>query len=119
MRQAPFAHALDELKVLVAQIVSAIENGGGAMSLRDLQMRLVDILVISERNPGITAAAEDLLAAATAMVQDSAVHAQPEARKRRLLRDARRRFEERVAGARGPRSDLLLGQQRGPLQIAA
>jgi hypothetical protein len=99
MTQIACTQPIGELAALVSRILSAIENGGGEMNLRDLQRRLVDVVVAIRPNPGVTAAAEDLFAAATAMVKDSALHSQPEARKRRLLRDARRRFEDRIVGA--------------------
>jgi hypothetical protein len=99
MAQNVYTQPIGELTAVVSRILTAIEGGGGEMNLRDLQRRLVDLVVSIKPNPGVTAAAEDLFAAAAAMVKDGVLHSQPEARKRRLLRDARRRFEERVVGA--------------------
>jgi hypothetical protein len=99
MIQTPCTQPIGELTALVSRILSAIESGGGEMNLRDLQRRLVDLIVSIKPNPGVTAAAEDLFAAAAAMVKDASLHSQPEARKRRLLRDARRRFDDRVVWA--------------------
>lgn len=106
MTPSAYTQPIGELTAVVARILSAIESGGGEMNLRDLQRRLVDLVVSIRPNPGVTAAAEDLFAAAAAMVKDSVLHSQPEARKRRLLRDARRRFEERVVGAEPAREGL-------------
>jgi hypothetical protein len=114
-----FAPALDELKQIVARIVSAIENGGGEVNLRDLRLRLIDLIVLIERDPGITAATADLFDAAAAMVRDGAVHSQPEARKRRLLRDARQRFDERLAGARPLNKNRDSVWQHRDLKLAA
>jgi hypothetical protein len=97
--QSVYTQPISDLTAVVSRILSAIEGGGGEMNLRDLQRRLVDLVVSIKPNPGVTAAAEDLFAAAAAMVKDGVLHSQPEARKRRLLRDARRRFEERVVVA--------------------
>jgi hypothetical protein len=95
-----FAQPIDDLKTLIVRILTAIENGGGEVNLRDLRARLIDLTLLIERDPGIVAAAEDLFAVATAMVKDRSFSSQPEARRRRLMSDARRRFDDRVAGAR-------------------
>lgn len=113
------AQTIGELTALVVRIVSAIENGGGEMSLRDLQRRLVDLVIATKPNPGITAAAEDLFAAATVMVKDSALHARPEARKRRMLADARRRLQERVVGAERARDKVSCVREGNSLRLAA
>ena len=57
-------------------------------------------LRLVERNPGIDAAASDVYAAASAIVSDSGVEAQPYLRKQRLFREDRQRLRDRLAGAR-------------------
>jgi len=114
-----FARTIGELHGHVSRILGAIENGGGGVNLRDLGLRLMDIVVIIERDPGILAAAADLYAAAEVMVRDSAARLQPEARKRRLLRDARQRFDQRFEGARPAARERTAEAAQRDLRIAA
>ncbi len=104
MTQPTFAAKLDEMLALLERAMTAIEQGGGPAELRHLQKLLGELLSsclrLVERNPGIDAAASDLFAAASAIVSDSGVEAQPYRRKQRLFREARQRFRDRLAGAR-------------------
>src|ERR671921_2142958 len=63
-----------------------------------LRQHLESLVVLFERNPGLDAATADLYAAA-ALVNDSTAASQPLTRKRRLLREAQARFQERVSAA--------------------
>ncbi len=119
MTQPVDPQPVSELTAVVSRILSAIEGGGGEMNLRDLQRRLVDLVVSIKPNPGVTAAAEDLFAAAAAMVKDGVLHSQPEARKRRLLRDARRRFEERIVGTQHAWAELQDVRENKSVPLAA
>ena len=104
MTQLTFAAKLDEMLGLLERAMTAIEQGGGPAELRHLQKLLGELLNsclrLVERNPGIDAAASDVYAAASAIVSDSGVEAQPYLRKQRLFREARQRLRDRLAGAR-------------------
>ncbi len=104
MMQQTFAARLEEMLGLIERALAAIEQGGGQSELRSLRKLLQELLLncmsLLERNPGIEAAASDLYAAASALVTDGARNSQPLARKLRLLREARRRFTQRLAAAR-------------------
>jgi hypothetical protein len=93
------ARTIDERLAFIDPIVDALEQGGGESDLRDLRLLLIDTIGLLKRDPGIEAAAEDLYAAAAALVSDSAASSQPIARKLRLLRSAHARLRERLAGA--------------------
>jgi len=84
--------------------LNAILSGGGQVYLRELQellqKNLAGLLGAFDRNPGLDAATADFYAAAAAIVSDMDVESQPATRKRRLLREAQARFEERIRMAR-------------------
>lgn len=100
MTHTTFDNALAEMLQALDTILDAIRQGGGESDLRDLQQRLVDLMSLIERDPGIEAATADLYVSAEALVIDRNAHAQPMARKLRLLNDADRRFRERIPAAR-------------------
>jgi hypothetical protein len=104
MGQSIVAETVDRMVGLLDPALDAIEQGGGELNLRDLQALLqkllIDLMRVVERNPGLEAAAADLYGAASAIVRDNGVHAVPQVRKLRLLREARGRFHERIATAR-------------------
>ena len=89
---------------LIEPALAGIERGGGEEDLKDLRLllqnRLIDLMRAVERDPGLEAAAADLFGAASAVVRDNGVGAQPHARKMRLLREARTRFRDRIGTAR-------------------
>jgi hypothetical protein len=91
--------AVDEKLALIAPVVGKIEQGGQSADLRDLGSHLVRSLRLFERNPGIEAAADDLYAAAAALVGENSKLLQPGARGRRLLKDAHLRFCSRLEAA--------------------
>ncbi|KLK93624.1 hypothetical protein AA309_08195 [Microvirga vignae] len=96
--------AIAEKLNLIAPTLKAIQAGGEQAYLGDLQTllrkNLASLLALFERDPGLDAATADLYAAAAAIVKDVTAASQPYARKRRLLKEAQMRFEERIALAR-------------------
>ncbi len=93
------AEAVDEKLSLIAPVVVRMEQGGGSADLRDLGQLLIDTMGLFQRNPGIEAAADDVYAAAAALVADSTVRSQPIVRKLRLFKEAHVRFRNRLVGA--------------------
>jgi hypothetical protein len=91
--------AVDEKLALVAMVLRTIVQGGQAGDLSNLATHLVRALRLFERNPGIEAAADDLYAAAAALVRENTRLSQSTARGRRLLKDAHVRFCSRLGAA--------------------
>ena len=91
--------AVDEKLALITPVVRQIEQDGQSADLRDLASLLVRSLRLFERNPGIEAAADDLYAAAAALVGKNTELSQPSARGRRLLKEAHVRFCSRLEAA--------------------
>ncbi len=91
--------AVDEKLAVVATVLRTIEQGGQTADLHDLATHLVRALRLFERNPGIEAAADDLYAAAAALVRENRKLSQATARGRRLLKDAHARFRNRLGAA--------------------
>jgi hypothetical protein len=91
--------AVDEKLAVIAPVVRHIEQGGQSADLRDLASHLVRALRLFERNPGIEAAADDLYAAAAALVGKNTRLSPPAARGRRLLKEAHVRFCSRLEAA--------------------
>ena len=104
MAETRFTDTIEEKLALIAPTLNAMEFGGDQPYLRELQtllrQRLASLVVLFERDPGLDAATADLYAAAAAIVQDTTLASQPLARKRRLLKEAQERFQERIATAR-------------------
>ena len=104
MAENSFTDIVSEKLALIAPTVKAIEFGGDLPYLREvrilLRQHLASLVVLFDRDPGLDAATADLYAAAAAIVQDTALASQPLARKRRLLKEAQTRFQERIATAR-------------------
>ncbi|HEU6442733.1 MAG TPA: hypothetical protein VFF38_10250 [Microvirga sp.] len=104
MTEKTLNEAIQEKLNLIAPILKAIQAGGEESYLGDLQTllrkNLASLLSLFERDPGLDAATADLYAAAAAIVRDVTAASQPYARKRRLLKEAHVRFEERIALAR-------------------
>ena len=97
MESKTLVEAVDERLASIAALLTSIEQGGGSADLRDLALNLVDAMKLFRRNPGVEAAANDLYAAAVALMMDAGVEAQPVVRKRRLFREAHIRFRTRLA----------------------
>jgi hypothetical protein len=105
------ADAVNEKLASIAPVVSRIGQGGHGVDLRELAAHLVQAVRLFERNPGVEAAADDLYAAAAALVVENATLPQPTARGRRLLKDAHGRFRSRlevVADRVGPYEYLVV-----------
>ena len=103
MAEKHFTDTIEEKLALIIPTLNAIEFGGELSYLRELQtllrQHLASLVVLYERDPGLDAATADLYAAAAAIVQDTTLASQPLARKRRLLKEAQTRFQERIAAA--------------------
>jgi hypothetical protein len=95
------ARTIDELRGVIARILTAIEEGGGEVNLRDLKLRLIDLAVLIDRDPGLMAAVEDLFNVTAAKVMNRTTAIQPEARMQRLMREARHRFDNRLDATLG------------------
>jgi hypothetical protein len=95
---ATFASALEGLLGRIEQAAMYIEQRGTEVDLHELRLALIDVLSLVKRNPGIETATEDLYEAALVIV-DGAAAGPPITRRRRLLRDARLRYRERLAQA--------------------
>lgn len=91
--------AVDEKLALIAPVLREIQQGGQGTDLRNLGSHLVRALRLFERNPGIEAAADDLYAAAVALVRENMSFSQTSARGRRLLKEAHLRFCNRLEAA--------------------
>ncbi|WP_134494725.1 hypothetical protein [Microvirga pakistanensis] len=104
MTEKTLTEAIQEKLNMIDPILKAIQAGGDESYLRDLQTllrkSLASLLALFERDPGLDAATADLYAAAAAIVKDVTAASQPYARKRRLLKEAQGRFEERIALAK-------------------
>jgi hypothetical protein len=90
---------IDERLELIEALITRIDQAGAESDLKDLQLLLLDTIGLLRRDPGIEAAAEDLFAAAAALVSDRTTNASPIARKLRLFHSAHQRLKERLAGA--------------------
>jgi 4-alpha-glucanotransferase len=103
MADKRFTDAIEEKLALIAPTLNTIEFGGEQPYLCELQtllrQHLISLVVLFERDPGLDAATADLYAAAAAVVNDTTAASQPLARKRRLLKEAQARFQERIATA--------------------
>jgi hypothetical protein len=104
MVETSFTDTIEEKLAFISPTVKAIEFGGDQAYLQGLQtllrQHLASLVVLFERDPGLDAATTDLYAAAAAVVNDTTMASQPLARKRRLLKEAQTRFQERIATAR-------------------
>ena len=96
------AEGIEKRQEAIQAVVFRIEQGSTEVDLHDLQTLLVDVTGGDRRDPGIEMAADDLFAAAAAVVTDRNSNSQPMARKLRLLRDAGFRLQHRLAGAAEP-----------------
>ncbi|MBD2750923.1 hypothetical protein IC232_30255 [Microvirga sp. BT688] len=99
MAEKSFTDTIEENLAFISPTVKAIEFGGDQPYFCELQtllrQHLTSLVVLFERDPGLDAATADLYAAAAAIVQDTTLASQPLARKRRLLKEAQERFQDR------------------------
>ena len=123
MAETPFTDTIEEKLAFISPTVKAIEFGGELPYLRELQallrQRLANLVVLFERDPGLDAATTDLYAAAAAVVNDTTLASQPLARKRRLLKEAQARFQERISTARPNGRRACTDWRQNELFIAA
>jgi hypothetical protein len=123
MAEKRFTDTIEEKLALIAPTLNTIEFGGdqpylcGVQTL--LRQHLTSLVVLFERDPGLDAATADLYAAAAAIVQDTTAASQPLARKRRLLKEALTRFQERIAIARPNGRRAGAAWQQNELFLAA
>lgn len=99
MAEQALSEKIEKRREAIQSVVIRIEQGSNEIDLHDLRTLLVDVAGAVKRDPGIEAAADDLYAAAAAIVIDKNAGSQPIARKRRLLHDAKLRLQHRLAGA--------------------
>jgi hypothetical protein len=107
------AEAVDEKLASIATVLTRIEHEGGWADLRSLSLHLIEAMSLFQRNPGIEAAADDLYAAAVAVVADGLMEPQLNTRTLRILKEAHRRFRSRLEGAAeriGPYEYLVVPQ---------
>jgi len=97
-----FRIAADELLGTVAEAIARIERGDGAeKALRELWAALLELKAMVARDPGIRMAADDLYAAAAALVGgERAGSEMGTVRRWRLLREADARLRARLSSAR-------------------
>ncbi|EIM30407.1 hypothetical protein [Microvirga lotononidis] len=123
MAELRLTDTIEEKLALISPTVKAIEFGGELPYLRELQtllrQHLASLVVLFERDPGLDAATTDLYAAAAAVVNDTARASQPFARKRRLLKEAQVRFQERIATARPNGRRVCAAWRQNELFLAA
>lgn len=92
-----FAKLTLEHRADIAETCCRIEQTGSADDARQLGALLDELLALMIRNPGLEMAAKDLYEAAAAIsLHDTQTS---NTRPQRRFRDARERFEERVATA--------------------
>jgi hypothetical protein len=99
MKHETFAGVIAERQQAIELAVDQIAQHAESGDLRDLQVLLVNVTGLLKRDPGVEATADDLYAAATAVVTDRRASSQPATRKLRLLKDASQRLRERLTGA--------------------
>ena len=123
MTDKSFTDTIEERLALVAPTLNAIEFGGHQSYLQELQallrQHLTSLVMLFDRDPGLDAATADLYAAAAALVNDATAASQPLARKRRLLKEARIRFQERISTARPNRRGACTAWRQNELFLAA
>ena len=96
-RANPFEAAMRERLGFLESAVARMERGDGAdAALREIGTFLLDLLTLVERDPGLELAADDLYEAAAILAGGPSI---ADARRWRLLKDAARRFRERLDAA--------------------
>jgi hypothetical protein len=88
----------------IADALTQLEQRDHAQAgLHNLQAHLLNLLELIERDAGITAAADDLLSTATAFIEGE------HPARARLLREAFKRFQDRLPSARLSEHGRMLG----------
>jgi hypothetical protein len=100
----PLAAMLEERIASIEDALTQLEQRDDAQTgLHNLQANLLNLLELIERNAGITAAVDDLLSTATAF------HEGDHPARARLLREAFRRFQDRLQSARLSEHGRMMG----------
>ena len=98
------AEMLEERIASIEDALTQLEQPEHAQTgLHDLQAHLLNLLELIERSAGITAAVDDLLSTATAF------HEGDHPARVRLLREAFRRFQDRLPFARSSEHGRMMG----------
>ena len=123
MADKRFTDTIEEKLALISPTLKAIEFGGDQPYLCELQtllrQHLASLVALFERDPGLDAATTDLYAAAAALVNDTTRASQPLVRRRRLLREAQARFQERISMARPNGRQTCAAWRQNELFLAA
>ena len=103
--------AIDELLGLIGETVTRIGRGNGPdAALREMWAALLEVKATVARDPGISMAADDLYAAAAALVAGQSTEAErADVRRWRLLKEADARLRDRLGSARPSEKARLLG----------
>jgi hypothetical protein len=105
-----FKIAASELLSFMGETIARIEQGNEAeAALRELWAALLELKALVARDPGIRMAAEDLYAAATALIAAQSASNGVGVRHWRLLKEAKVRLHDRLASARPSEKAKLLG----------
>src|SRR5215211_4573348 len=100
----PLAEMRQERIASIEAALTQLEQQDQAQAgLHNLQAHLLNLLELIERDAGITAAAHDLLSTATAF------HEGDHPARARLLREAFRRFQDRLPSARLSEHGRMMG----------
>ena len=106
-----------ELLVLVERAVARIKEGdGGLGAVREIWATLGGLRAMVAHDPGIKMAADDLYAAATALVAGEQTD---RARRRRLLNEAEARLRDRLASAQPSGVGWTKGWRSTPGSLAS
>ena len=101
--------AVDELLSVIERAVGRIEQGEST-ALREIWTALRELQAMVARDPGISMAAEDLYAAAAALVAGQSTEAErADVRRWRLLKEADARLRDRLGSAQPSEKAKLLG----------
>jgi hypothetical protein len=122
MAETRFTDTIEEKLALIAPTLAA--SGPAAINLTCVNFRgssdsTWQALSSSLRDPGLDAAIANLYAAAAAVVIDTTMASQPLTRKRRLLKEAQVRFQERISTARPNARRACAGWRQDELFLAA
>jgi len=99
MAQKSLTELMDERLAAIEGVVEALSEKGGESELNDLRVLLLEIVGFLGRDPGVEICVDDLYGAGVALVRERLAGTSPLSRQLRLLRDARRRFHDRLLAA--------------------
>lgn len=99
MAQKSLTELMDERLAAIEGVVESLSDKGEESDLNDLRVLLLEVVGFLGRDPGVEICADDLYGAGAALVRERLLGTFPLSRQLRLLRDARRRFHERLLAA--------------------